>query len=80
MLELLLNKPELFVGVVEATVKADFGLHTVAVLTGFFSRGASFLALTLKLVIVLVIKSAGLTASRPFFCLYCWSAEVSVFC
>jgi hypothetical protein len=76
-LELLLNRPELFVGVVEATVNADFGLHAFTIFSYFFSRGASFLALTLKLVIVFAMVSVGLTASRPFFSLYCLSALVS---
>lgn len=78
-LELLLNRPELFVGVVEATVSADFGLHALTRFSYFFSRGASFLALTLKLVIVFDIVSVGLTVSRPFFSLYYLRAVVSTF-
>lgn len=79
-LELLLYRPELLVGVVEATVKADLGLQKAVNVSYFFSRGASFLTLTLKLEIVLAIISVGLVSSRPCFSLYYLRAFVSIFC
>lgn len=75
----LLNRPELFVGVVEAIVKADFGRRVTSLTSVFYNLGASFLAFALKKADWVTEEIAIDYSLYPLLTLYYFNASVSIF-